>query len=150
MDLLSGPLYWAVLVLAGAACGFLNTLASSGSAVSLPILVVLGLPDGAANATNRLPVLIGSVMATFTFARDGKLDWTAALKLTIPASVGAVAGVYFAERLPNKEMGYLITGAVLLALLLAFTRVKSMFAHEPDRAPEVTPLAIVLMVAVGF
>lgn len=150
MDLLSGPFYWVVLAIAGAACGFLNTLASSGSAVSLPILVMLGLPNGAANATNRLPVLIGSVMATFTFARDGKLDWTAAWKLTIPASIGAAAGAYCAELLPNREMGYLITGAVLLALLLAFTRVKSMFAHEPDHPPRVTPLAVVLMVAVGF
>jgi len=39
MDLADGPLYWAILVFAGAACGFLNTLASSGSAVSLPLLL---------------------------------------------------------------------------------------------------------------
>jgi hypothetical protein len=43
---------YAVLVAAGLACGFLNTLASSGSAVSLPILVLIGLSPAAANATN--------------------------------------------------------------------------------------------------
>jgi uncharacterized membrane protein YfcA len=141
--------YWLVLALAGAACGFLNTLASSGSAVSLPILVMLGLPEGAANATNRLPVLIGSMMATFTFARSGKVDWNAAWKLALPAATGAVLGTYFAELLPNKEMGYLITGAILLALLLLFTKTKSALAKDIDGPPAVTPLAMVLMFAVG-
>jgi uncharacterized protein len=50
--------------LAGLACGFLNTAASSGSAVSLPILMAIGLDPVTANATNRLPVLIGAMSAT--------------------------------------------------------------------------------------
>jgi uncharacterized membrane protein YfcA len=59
---------YALLLLAtGIACGFVNTLASSGSAISLPILLTLGLPALAANATNRLPVLFGSLMALRTF-----------------------------------------------------------------------------------
>ncbi len=66
------------MIVAGLACGFLNTLASSGSAVSLPILMMLGVPESAANATNRLPVLFGALMATATFAREGKIDWKAA------------------------------------------------------------------------
>jgi uncharacterized membrane protein YfcA len=49
--------YIMVLLVAGMACGFINTLASSGSAISLPMLLTLGLPALAANATNRLPVL---------------------------------------------------------------------------------------------
>ena len=36
---------WAIIAgaAAGLACGFLNTVASSGSAVSLPILMTIGL-----------------------------------------------------------------------------------------------------------
>jgi uncharacterized membrane protein YfcA len=142
--------YWLVLAVAGAACGFLNTLASSGSAVSLPILVMLGLPEGAANATNRLPVLIGSAMATLTFWRDGKVDWNAAWKLAVPAVAGAVIGAFFAELLPNKDMGYLITGAVLLALLLLFTKTKAALAREVTGSAAVTPLAVALMFGVGL
>lgn len=150
MDLSSGPLYWAILVFAGAACGFLNTLASSGSAVSLPILVLLGMPEGAANATNRLPVLIGALVATFTFARRGEVDWTAAWKLGIPAVAGAVLGALAAEWLPNKDIGYLITGAVLLALIMLFTKTKEALARIATTPPTVTPLAVVLMLGVGF
>lgn len=143
-------MFWVILVFAGAACGFLNTLASSGSAVSLPILVMLGLPEGVANATNRLPVLIGSLMASFTFARRGELDWNAAWKLGVPALLGAAAGALTAEALPSKDIGYLITGAVLLAFILLFTKTKEALTHQATRPPSVTPLAIILMAGVGF
>jgi hypothetical protein len=142
--------YWLVLILAGGACGFLNTLASSGSAVSLPILVMLGLPEGVANATNRLPVMIGSIAATITFQRQGQVDWRAAVWLVPPAAVGTVLGVLLAEKLPNREMGLLITAAVLVALLLLFTKIKTMLAQEIDRMPQVTPVAMALMLFVGF
>ena len=36
---------------AGFACGFLNTAASSGSAVSLPVLMMIGLDPVSANGT---------------------------------------------------------------------------------------------------
>jgi hypothetical protein len=51
----------AIAGLAGLACGFLNSVASSGSAVSLPILMSLGLHAVDANATNRIPVLVGAI-----------------------------------------------------------------------------------------
>ena len=64
--------YVMVLLIAGVACGFINTLASSGSAISLPMLITLGLPALAANATNRLPVLFGSLMALGHFRRKAR------------------------------------------------------------------------------
>ena len=51
---------------AGFACGFLNTAASSGSVVTLPIMIFLGLDAATANATNRLPVLVGAPRAPST------------------------------------------------------------------------------------
>ncbi len=142
--------YWSLLVAAGVACGFLNTLASSGSAVSLPVLLILGLPEGVANATNRLPVLVGSAMAVLTFHRNGDLDWATAGKLAIPAAAGAIVGASFAEVLPNRDMGLLITGAVLLALVMLFTKVKQALSQEIVGIPHITPLALVLMFGVGL
>ncbi|WP_250502366.1 hypothetical protein [Caballeronia sp. AZ7_KS35] len=62
-----------VVVVAGLLCGFLNTVASSGSAVSLPILMSVGLHAAAANATNRIPVLVGAIAATVGLARNGAI-----------------------------------------------------------------------------
>lgn len=85
-----------------------------------------------------------------TFARRGELDWTAAWRLTIPASIGAVLGALSAELLPDRDTGYLITGAILLALILLFTKTKQAFARRSAEAPVVGPLAMVLMLGIGF
>jgi uncharacterized membrane protein YfcA len=58
-----------LLVAAGVVCGFLNAAASSGSAITLPLLIALGLPPSVANATNRLPVVVGMALAMLRFQR---------------------------------------------------------------------------------
>ena len=55
------PIEIFIAVGAGLLCGFLNTVASSGSAVTLPLLIFMGLTPSMANATNRVPVLVGAV-----------------------------------------------------------------------------------------
>jgi uncharacterized membrane protein YfcA len=109
---------------AGLACGFLNTAASSGSAVSLPILMLIGLDPTSANATNRLPVLIGGISATLSFHAKKALPWSLAFKVGVPATLGSVAGAGLAELLPSRELGLIITAAVLVALLLLFSKLK--------------------------
>ncbi|MXZ21639.1 MAG: hypothetical protein F4Y84_13735 [Caldilineaceae bacterium SB0665_bin_25] len=63
------PLQYLLAILAGIVAGVINTLAGSGSAVTLPMLVFLGLDAGAANATNRIGVIIHNVVGITTFAR---------------------------------------------------------------------------------
>jgi uncharacterized protein len=46
---------------AGFCSGFLNTIASAGSAVTLPLLIFLGLPANIANGTNRVQIAIGRI-----------------------------------------------------------------------------------------
>lgn len=142
--------YWGLLAVVGLACGLMNTLASSGSAVSLPVLMMLGLAEGAANATNRLPVLVGALMSTLSFALRGQIDWSAALRLMPVAAAGSVLGVIAAEQVPDRQMGYLITGAVLVALLLLFTKVKEALSKELSGPAKVTPKALVLTFGIGF
>lgn len=109
---------------AGVACGFLNTAASSGSAVSLPILVLIGLDPVSANATNRVPVLVGAISATWSFHAKKAIDWALAAKVSAPAAVGSLAGALLAELLPSRQLGLVITAAVLAALALLFSKVK--------------------------
>src|SRR5260370_15749631 len=108
--------YVMVLLIAGIACGFINTLASSGSAISLPMLLTLGLPALAANATNRLPVLFRSLIALRTFQAAGKVDWPAASQIGLPATPGSAGGVYLVETLHNQQLRLIITVASLAAL----------------------------------
>src|ERR1700723_4207781 len=117
--------YGLILLVAGLGCGLVNTLASSGSAISLPVLLMFGMSPLDANATNRLTVLFGSLMALYTFQAKKTVEWRPGLKMAIPATLGSVAGVLAAESLPGRGMAMVIMGAVMMALLLLVTRMKS-------------------------
>jgi uncharacterized protein len=124
------PDLWVLLLAAaaGLVCSFLNTVASSGSVVSLPILMMLGLDPISANATNRIPVLIGAASATASFHKSKAIPWDLALRLGIPVTAGAILGAALAEAIPARDLALVITAAVLLALLLLFTKLKQAIA----------------------
>ena len=63
--------------LGGILSGVLNTLASSGSAVTLPLLVWLGVTPTVANATNRLGIVTGALTSTLVFHRNAHSGGTA-------------------------------------------------------------------------
>jgi len=128
--------FWTLLIggAAGLICGLLNTVASSGSAVSLPILMAIGLDPLTANATNRIPVLVGSLSATALFHRKGALPWRLAAKTAVPTTVGALAGAYLADILPSRDLVYVITAALFVAFALLFTKLKAALEREPPLA----------------
>lgn len=139
-----------VLVLAGFAAGLVNTLASSGSAISLPVLMLLGLPAGDANATNRLSCMLGSMMALRTFHAAHMIDWKAGRRMLPPAVLGSVVGVLAAEWLPGRDMGLVITGALMVALLLIFTKIKAVLARPQTQPSHVTFAGLVVLFGVGI
>ena len=121
----------------GFVAGFINTLAASGSLITLPVLILLGLPANVANGTNRVGILIQNIVAVATFHRRGALDSTGSLRLIAPASLGAVAGAALAvdldEAILNRTIGILML--VMLVIMLARPR-RFIEAHATgERAP---------------
>ena len=143
-------LYGFILFAAGLGCGLVNTLASSGSAISLPVLLMFGLSPLDANATNRLSVLFGSLMALRTFQAKGQVEWRPGLKMAIPATLGSVAGVLAAERLPGRGMALVIMGAIMAALILLVTRMKRVLEREVSGPSGITTAGMFALVAGGF
>ena len=142
--------YILALLGAGVGCGLINTLASSGSVISLPVLLMLGLSPLEANATNRLPVLFGSLMALRTFQSKGEVDWRTGIIIAIPATIGSVIGVFAAERVPGRDMALIITASVLAALLLLFTKLRQALQRPSDRAAHITVAGLAALLGVGF
>ena len=48
----------ALMMVVGIVAGFINTLAGGGSFLTLPVLMMLGMPADVANGTNRVGVLV--------------------------------------------------------------------------------------------
>jgi uncharacterized membrane protein YfcA len=129
---LSAPMI-ALLVVVGFAAGFFNTVAGAGSLLTLPALMLAGLPADAANATKRIGVLAQSFVGTVGFARAGVLDHKALLRLAPIGVAGGVLGAWLATRVPERILKW-----ILLATLLEvawMTATKKLSAAPPDTPP---------------
>jgi uncharacterized membrane protein YfcA len=105
------------LIAAGFAAGFINTLAGSGSLITLPALIWIGLPATVANGTNRIGVLMQNVVGVGSFMRHRILDVRGTLILGIPATIGSVIGAQIAVNLDETMMRRVI-GVIMVAMLV--------------------------------
>jgi uncharacterized membrane protein YfcA len=113
---------FALLVTAGFVAGFVNTLAGSGSAVTLPALIFLGLPASFANGTNRVAIVLQGVSAVTSFRRDRVLDVRGALWLGMPAVLGSFIGAQVSLGLDEVLMRRVIGAVMLVMLVLVWLR----------------------------
>ena len=91
----------ALLFGGGVVAGIVNTLAGGGSMLTVPLLVMLGLPGTLANGTNRVGVLVQSLAATWRFRRDGVDVLASALPVLLPVGVGALVGALAVTQLAD-------------------------------------------------
>ncbi len=138
-----------LLLLAGLGLGFANTLASSGSAISLPILLALGLEPELANGTNRVAVLVGAMAATLSFARARLIQWPVVTPLIGAATAGALIGVWISEALSPTRMHLAIIAAECVALALMLIR-PSRWVEPAFVSPRVGPLQLALVFLIGI
>lgn len=103
-------------IVAGILAGIINTLAGSGSVVTLPMLVLLGLPANVANATNRVGVTLQNIVGIATFQRSGKMNLAGGMWLVLPSLPGAVVGAWVASKLDKDQMN-LALGIVMVLML---------------------------------
>ena len=71
---MTDPYYYMLLAAVGLVAGVVNTLAGGGSNLTLPVLMLMGLPADVANGTNRLAIGMQCVAGTLSFRRHGKLE----------------------------------------------------------------------------
>lgn len=109
----------------GILVGFINTLAGSGSLLSLPLLIFLGLDANTANGTNRIGILMQSLVATGKFKQQKVFSWKEGIWLSIPAVIGSIIGALFASKTDSVYLEFAI------ALLLVFMFFILLF--KPDK-----------------
>src|ERR1051325_9359060 len=95
---------YVVTIAGGIAAGIINTLAGSGSLITLPLLIFLGLPANIANAPNRVGVLFQNIVAVFSLKKSNAVKSADSLWLVIPSVAGGIAGAYFALDLDEKTI----------------------------------------------
>ena len=140
----------AAVPVAGFVAGFINTLAGTGSLITLPVLILLGLPATVANGTNRLGVLMQNIVAVATFRNRGVLDITGSWTLVLPAVVGSVLGARLAVDIDRANDAPNVIG-VLMLVMLAIMLLKPerwIAEHASPRTPRLS-IEVPLFFAIG-
>lgn len=127
-----------VLVLVvGVAAGFLNTVAGGGSALTMPMLIFLGLPSSVANGTARVAIMLQNITAVVSFRGKGHFEPVLGLQLGLPALAGAVVGSRIAVDLPDGVFNAVLAGVMVLVLVSIFFKPKR--GVTPANVPQPVP-----------
>jgi len=110
---------------AGFLAGFINTLAGSGSLITLPLLMFIGLPANVANGTNRIAILLQNVVGVGSFRQQKVLNTKMGLWLALPAVFGSLLGAQIAIELNEEVMEKTIAGLLIVMFFLILYKPQS-------------------------
>lgn len=116
------PFLLALLVVTGFVAGIINTLAGGGSSLTIPALMVLGLPADVANATNRVGVFLQCLVGTRGFHKAGRLDTSDMGPVLVPTLVGGLVGAVLAAFLPVWVLKPMLLGSMVIMALVILLR----------------------------
>lgn len=102
-----------ILIITGFLAGIINTMAGGGSNLTIPALMIMGLPADIANATNRVSVLLQSFTAAKGFKSHGKLDMPDLKKIVGWTLLGGFVGAATASYMPAWLLKPVLLGAMI-------------------------------------
>ncbi|KWX56896.1 sulfite exporter TauE/SafE family protein [Mycobacterium sp. NAZ190054] len=106
-----------LIALAGVGAGAINSVVGSGTLITFPTLVAIGMPPVTATMSNAVGLIAGGVSGTWGYRRELRGQWSR-LKWQLPASfIGAAGGAWLLLHLP--ETVFIRVVPVLLVLALA-------------------------------
>lgn len=139
----------ALLLPAGMLAGIVNTLAGGGSFVTLPLLMLTGLPEQLANATNRVAIVAQSAYASHVYERHQPFERRVVGRLLLPLVPGAVLGGVIASLLrPDLFRGVLGIVFVAFAVLMLLQRRQLLGGQAQGRLRE--PWSSLGLFAIGL
>ena len=110
-----------LLVFGGLAAGVINTMAGGGSTITVPLLVLAGVPGTQANGSNRVGVLAASAAAVISFRRLGVSGIRKSSSVLLPVLVGSLIGSSLISQISDEAFerlfGVLMVPIVILTLV---------------------------------
>ncbi len=162
------PVDLLLIALAGLWAGGINVVVGSGTLVSFPVLVALGVPPISASMSNAMGLIAGNVSGVLAYRQELRRVGPI-LRVLAPASLlGGIVGSSLLLHLPESVFGYVSPMLIVVAILcvafqprlaaavqerrrrLAVSGETPSDEAEPSAArPRVTPLTVLLVFLVG-
>jgi uncharacterized protein len=146
---------YVILVAAGIVAGFINMLAGSGSLITLPLLMFIGLPPTVANATNRIGILIQSIVGSASFRKQKAFTFRESVWFVIPSAAGSILGALIASNFNEELMRRVIGGLLLFMFFMILYKPERWIAakrHDLHKAPKLWVFVVFFAIGVygGF
>lgn len=106
------------MLLAGVAAGTMNAVVGSGTLVSFPVLLAVGLPPVTANITNNVGLVPGSLGGAWGYRRELSGQRRRVLVMGAASLVGGLIGAVLLLVLPAEVFRTVVPVLVVLALVL--------------------------------
>ncbi|HRO15081.1 MAG TPA: TSUP family transporter, partial [Paracoccus sp. (in: a-proteobacteria)] len=136
-----GPDTIALLAAAASVAGFVDSIAGGGGLITLPVLMLAGVPPDQALATNKVQGSFGSATAAVSYARAGLVDLRAQLPVAGLAFGAGVLGALLVTSLPTQALRVVLP-VVLIAIALFFAFKPGL--DDTDRAARLSPALFAL------
>jgi uncharacterized membrane protein YfcA len=114
----------ALVAAAGLAAGTINTVVGSGTLITFPVLLSLGVPPVTANVTNTIGLVPGSLSGAIGYRRELAGQRERLLRLGVASTLGGIAGALLLLVLPAGVFKAVVPALIVLALVLVVAQPK--------------------------
>ena len=139
------PVAWyeAVLLLVGGAfAGAVNAMAGGGSMLTVPLLVLAGVPGVEANGSNRVGILTSNVSSLQSYRGEGVKVPSNLVPIIAPAIIGSLVGAYGISQLTDETFER-VFGLIMIPLIL-------LTIFKPKVGTDAEPWSQAMTIAVFF
>lgn len=112
------PVEIVAIVLAGLAAGTINTVVGSGTLITFPTLLAIGVPPVTANVSNSIGLVPGSISGAIGYRKELAGQWRRAVRLVPASALGAVIGAVLLLVLPADAFSAIVPVLIVLGCLL--------------------------------
>ncbi|WEZ83214.1 TSUP family transporter [Rhizobium sp. 32-5/1] len=109
----------AFLFIAALLAGFIDSIAGGGGMITIPAMLIAGIPPLETLGTNKLQSLFGSGSASIAYARSGHVNLIEQLPMVASAILGGAVGAALATIVPGDVLK-IVMPFLLIAIALYF------------------------------
>jgi uncharacterized membrane protein YfcA len=107
-----------LVFIAGLWAGTINSVVGSGTLVTFPVLIALGLAPVTASMSNAMGLVAGGAAGAWGYRRELKGRGRQLLRLLPASLLGGISGAWLLLHLPEKVFHYAAPALIVLALLM--------------------------------
>lgn len=141
-----------LLAVAGFSAGFINIIAGGGAMITVPLMIIFGIPADVANGSNRLAVITQSLVAVQRFNQKDVFKGIDVIALLSPCVLGTLSGALLISYLPEQMIKMVLLGTMIVIASAIMFFPESVFADEDEEPFHIKekPMGFLWMFLAGF